>query len=252
MIKGEYDNLEEIRKHNVCGICDLVLEVSWHSEEKCYVLRCGNGHYPDLLKREMTLTEHYKAGTPLPLALEQQCAKSLERRRIMQQNSPEKTGLILSHYVDLGSGQVLDLAARKALIAYADTYGLDYCRDHVVLMYGKPYITEDGYLYHAAKEKIPYSMTGCPLTEQELKQLGYTPDDLGYHVTIKRHDTQQVFDGFGFVAKTEREEMSAKKPTEHRYPIIASKPGIMVIKRAEWQALKRAFPIGESEQKEDG
>jgi hypothetical protein len=118
-------------------------------------------------------------------------------------------------------------------------------------MHGQPYIGIDGYLYHAHVNKIPYSLTGRPLKEDELEAYGYEHGDLGWYSKVERKDTGAVFEGYGFVKKMELTEMSKRSPDRKRYPVVAEKPGNMVIKRADWQALRRAFPIGESPQGEE-
>ena len=56
--------------------------------------------------------------------------------------------------VDLGTGELLKKELLDALVLYAVKYHLDPERSHVCLMYGKPYITLDGYLFHARRSGI--------------------------------------------------------------------------------------------------
>ena len=195
----------------------------------------------------LSLTAAYKAGEELPEPAKSNVKKSIERRAARLPQSPHAETFAGVPAVDLDTGELLTLDQIQALVYYARRYGLDPARGHVVSMHGQPYIGIDGYLYHAHDKNIPYSLTGRPLVEDELKALGCEPGDLGWYSMVERHDTHQVFEGYGFVRKSETTERSKKHPDKLRYPVVAEKPGVMVIKRADWQVLRRAFPIGESQ-----
>lgn len=247
MIKGDYDRLKEIAKYNVCAEHKTPLEIAWHSEEKVWVLRCGHDHYPDAVTKQPSLTELWKQGEEIPEPIKSNIEKRQRRKAMTQGKQSTAVTFTGVPAADLGTGEILSLEVVKALVDYAHKYHLDPARGHVVLMYSKPYITIDGYLYHANQSGIPYSLTGRPLTDDELKQRGYELNDYGYYAKVKRHDTDQEFEGVGFITRAEIEAKAKGKPDQARYPVVAEKPGQMVQKRAEWQALRRAFPIGETE-----
>ena len=145
---------------------------------------------------------------------------------------------------DLGTGELLAPEVVKVLVGYAQRYGLDPYRGHVVLMYGKPYFTIDAYLYHANKENIPYSLESRPLDEDELKGFKAKENAHTWLSKVKYIKTGQEFVGYGVVTE---EEMTAKSPRDAnklRSPVVAAHPWQLAQKRAEWQALRRAFPIG--------
>lgn len=222
MIKGTSDYLTEIAKSHVCADHNTPVEVAWLATENTYALRCGKDHYPAEVTRIQSLTEAYKAGDPEVLGtLEPIIPRS-----------------------DLATGELLAPHQISNLIAYAERYGLDPYRGHVCLMFGRPYPTIEGLEYHARKTRAPFSVKGRPLTTDELRSLGYQEGDIGYISTVTRTDTGEEAQGLGFITMFEREEMSKKKPDHRRYPVVAEKWGSMVIKRAEWQALRRMFPLG--------
>lgn len=224
MIKGTKDYLDQVVKTHVCPEHGKKLVVAWHAGENSYVLRCGNGHFPEEVTREKSPIQEYKAG----------------------EREAHAPGLDLMVKTDLGSNKELSAHQIIQLLRYADRYGLDAYRGHVMIMYGKPYIGIDGYLWHAHQENIPYSLTGRPLNKDELELRGYKAEDIGYQSRIKRLDTLQEFEGLGVVTREEINAVLENKPSQKRYPVVAEKPGQMVQKRADWQALRRAFPIGES------
>lgn len=230
MIKGDKEYLDQVVKTHHCPEHNNPLVVAWHAGEDAYVIRCGAGHFPDEVTRELSPIEEHKAG---------------------QREAHQPIASLLPK-ADLETGELLSPEQVQALIDYANKYGLDAYRGHVMMMYGTPYIGLDGYLYHANKKKIPFSLTGRPLSELELIQRGYEIGDMGYLSKVTRHDTSGTFEGVGFIRRSELTEMSKKKPDRLRYPVVADKPGNIVQKRADWQALRRAFPIGETEEvKED-
>ena len=121
----------------------------------------------------------------------------------------------------------------------------------MVLMYGKPYITIDGYLYHANRTNKPMDLRSRPLTPGEREGCQLNEGDHGWKAELSILPTRGFFVGVGIVTKEELEEEAKGKPGVKRFPVVASKPWQMAQKRAEWQALRRAFPIGEPENKEE-
>lgn len=269
MIKGDYDFLKHIASNNVCAEHQAILDVAWHSREKCWTLRCGQGthrvpvqqesresyqedklepgHYPDSVTRNLSLTEAYKAGEEFPEPIQSNIKKSLGRR-FMSNGKETRTELVSGLMpFDLATGERLTDEAITALVEYAERYKLDPYRGHVCLMYSKPYITIDGYLFHAMQTKRPYSLQSRPMTTQELPQYKVVETDHGWLAKVVFTDTGDEFTGLGIVTYDEMTEKSKKDSTKLRSPVVAAHPWQLGQKRAEWQALRRAFPIGESE-----
>ncbi len=225
MIEGSKNELDQIAATTACPEHpDAELTVAWNAQENSYVIKCRD-HYPEEVKPVLTRTQLYKAG----------------------QIEAVDPSFNLLPRADLETGEVISPEKMTLLVAYARHYGLDPYRGHVVLMHGQPYVELEGYLYHANREKIPYSLTGRPLTPEEMAALMYDVGDIGWKSTVRRLDTGAEFEGWGFVKKSETTEKSRKHPDKLRYPVVADKPANMVVKRAEWQALRRAFPLGEEQ-----
>ncbi len=244
MIKGESDYLTKLAAYNLCADHKSLLVVAWHAGDNAYVLRCGEDHYPDTLVRKSTLTEEYKRSPDV----REPAAANLKRRAEAQ-----ATGIVykgenddwwLVPTTDLGSGETLSAITVHRLIKFALKYHLDPMRGHVVLMYGKPYITIDGYLYYANFQKISYTLTTRPLTDPERKTY-LIPDGAHAWVSeiIDKSGEQSVI-GLGVVTQEEMTELAKGKKDQLKSPVVAKHPWNMAQKRAEWQALRRAFPIG--------
>lgn len=252
MIKGDYDKLTDLASRNVCSEHGTPLVVAWYGDEKTWVLRCGHDHYPDAITRQLSLTEMYRAGEPLPGHIEDKVKKRIRRQAMEQGKKPTDAKMAMVPQLDLGTGELLIPEVVKSLVTYAEHYALDPYRGHVVLMYGKPYITIDGYLYHAFRCRIPYTLDSRPLGDEELKDYR-SPDNAHVWIsTVKLTETNQQFVGYGVVTQDEITARSPRDATKLRSPVVAAYPWQLAQKRAEWQALRRAFPIGGVEsQKEE-
>ena len=248
MIKGDYDKLNEIAKNNVCAEHKTPLEVAWFSPEKIYALRCGSDHFPDVVTRQLSLTELEKVGELPPGPIQDNVKKGMRRRAMTQ---PKQSTAITMGGVpaaDLGSGELLQVDIVKALVEYAKKYGLDAARGHVCLYFGKPYITIDGYLYHANRSKIPYSLESAPLKQELRPYYQINEYDHAWLANVLFTSTGAKFIGLGIVTQQELSEKSKRHPEQLASPVVARHPQLLAQKRAEWQVLRRAFPIGESEE----
>ena len=270
MIKGDYDRLNDLAKYNVCAEHHSPVVVAWHSGEKCWTLRCGEGargvpvrqrpgepyqhdrlepgHYPNILHRQLSLTQEYKAGADIPEPIKSNIEKSMRRRQMRQDNK------IIAQVVegvpnkDLATGELLLPEQVKALMDYAFKYHLDPFRGHLVLMYGKPYFTIDAYLYHAKNTRIPYTLESKPFDDAERKSYMLPEGDHAWQAKVILTDSGNFFTGLGIVTQDEMTAKSTKHPEQLRSPVVAAHPWQLAQKRAEWQALRRGFPIGESEE----
>ncbi|MBA7587528.1 hypothetical protein ES708_29558 [subsurface metagenome] len=246
MITGDYDRLNDLARYNVCAEHKTHLEVAWY--QKQWTLRCGGGggHYPDAITRQLSLIQEYKAGEELPSFIEDNIIKAQRRRAMTQGKQDQTTKLSLVPQVDLGTGELLLPELVQAIVDYARKYDLDPERGHVILMYGKPYVTIDGYLYHAKQGARPYSLRSRPMEEKEREPFRLGAEDHAWVTELEFTDTGSSFTGIGIVTQEEMTAPSKGKPEQLKSPVVATHPWQMAQKRAEWQALRRAFPIGET------
>lgn len=252
MIKGDYDRLVELAKFNECADHHSPLEVAWYGQEHTWVLRCGEDHYPDTLTRQLSLTQEYKAGANIQEPIKSNILKGIAKR---QRQSTDQTLPFTLEGVpvkDLATGELLSENQVNALIDYAYKYNLDPFRGHLVLMYGKPYITIDGYLFHARQSGRPYTLKSRPLTTLEEKQYKVGKTDHAWVSELTFTDTGTTLTGLGIVTYDEMTAKSSRDETKLRSPVVAAHPWQLAQKRAEWQALRRAFPIGEVQEGQEG
>lgn len=251
MITGDYDHLKEIARDNVCSEHGTPLEIAWYGTAKTSVLRCGHDHYPDRVTRQLSLTQMHKAGIELPEPIKSNVEKGIRRRAMTQGKQPQAKTFSGVPTTDLATGELLTLEVVKALVRYTHRYQLDPRRGHVVMMYGKPYITIDGYLYHANQTKQAYKLNSRPLTADERKTYQIGEEDYAWVAEIIMDEGKRSFIGLGIVTKEEMILPSKRDPSIPASPVVAKHPWQLTQKRAEWQACRRAFPIGETEEEKE-
>lgn len=245
MIKGDYDYLKDVASKYICSEHRTPVVVAWHATENSYVLRCGQGEYPEEVTRNPSLTQMFKQGT-LPEGPIKDNIERRERRKAMAEER-KPTALTLGGVpaVDLGTGELLLPEVVKSLVEYAYIYNLDPKLGHVVLMYNKPYITLDGYLYHANQTRTNYQLKSRPLEKHELKTYQIPEGSHAWHAEVNIDAGRRIFTGLGIVTREEMEAKSPRDPTKFRAPVVAAHPQLLAQKRAEWQVLRRAFPLEE-------
>ena len=248
MIKGKKDFLDNVANQCVCAEHGTPVVVAWHAAENSYVLRCGKGHYPEEVTELRTLTQALKAGEDIPEPIKGNIIKAQQKRATASGKGARALVLGDVPRADLATGEMLLPEVIQELLHYAAKYALDPYRQHVYIMYGKPYISLDGYLYHANKSGKPYTLSSHPLTEGEKKDYMIDLEDHAWLAQVIFTGTDQAFSGIGIVTRGEITAKSTKHPEQLRSPVVAAHPWQLAQKRAEWQALRRAFPIGETEE----
>lgn len=250
MITGNSEELEQVvQTHHCPEHPDKALTVAWHPDG-FYVIRCGAGHFPEEVTRELSLTEQYKTGLDLPEPVQSSVKKRLEQSTPMKAASEVYQQLGITPATDLGTGEIITPEQVMLLVNLAKRYDLDLFRGHMVLMHRKPYVTIDGYLYHASRTNVPYSLNSRPLTGEERAASLIEDGDHAWQAEVVKIPSGSTFLGIGIVTKEEMEARSPRDKTKLRSPVVAAHPWQLAQKRAEWQALRRAFPIGESEEVE--
>ncbi len=245
MIIGKQDELcQMVKTHGCPEHPNAMLTVAWHPPEG-YVIRCGENHYPEEIKAIPTLTELRKEGQDLGQPINDRIDRNLAKRGGQSPEAATLPALTGIPPADLATGESVTIEVRRALAAWAASVGLRPELGHVALMYGKPYVEASGYLYHARQSRLSYDMEVRPLSVEE-RPTYQIPE--GAHawlcnITIKPDGTHVM--GLGIVTLDEINAMSPKHPDKHRSPVVAAHPWHMAKKRAEHQALERAFPLGE-------
>ncbi len=251
MIKLEYEQLRALAKNQLCAEHHEILEVVWVASENCHTLKCRMGEFPEALERNPSNTELWRQKLLPAGPVSDNIMRREAKKHMSQQRQPVDPKMAMVPQLDLATGQLLLPEEVKGLIAYAEKYDLDPYRGHVVLMYGKPYVTLDGYLYHATQLNVPYNLHSAPLGKDERESYQIAEGDHAWIAEVVNLNTGSKFSGLGIVTMAEMSEESKSKPGQLRSPVVAKHPWQLVQKRAEWQAMRRAFPIGGEKPEEE-
>ncbi len=244
MITGKAEELANIVKTHVCpDHPDNVLTVVWHQIDRCYVIRCGD-HYPEEIKAIQTYTELHKQGVELPEPIKSNVDKRLSRQIVPVITEADAVTMGGVPAADLGTGELIPLDKLKALVKWATVRGLRPELGHVVMMYGHPYPTIDGYLYDFHRRHKEVSLTSRPLRSDERGDAMIPNGAHAWQSTATVGEERSAFTGIGIVTLEEMTATSTKRPGQLRSPVVSAHPWQMAQKRADWQALRRASPLG--------
>ena len=160
----------------------------------------------------------------------------MEQKREIETN--EEPIMSLVPRKDAGDGSLLTREARDMIVVVGDKIGLDPCLGHVILYYGKPYVTEAGMLYYAHRSGKFNGIESRPLTadEREFYQIDQGED--AWIASAWRKGFAIPFTGIGRARADEKNPVARGSFVEHQHPQR------MAAKRAEMQALRKAFPVG--------
>ncbi len=270
MITGKKEELDgTIKTHGCPEHPDKELTVVWHGVARTcptgqdwhemtiteeivaaggfYHIACGGGHFPLEVTPKTTLTAAYKQDLLPEGPVKDRVQQAAERRRGGLPATVNAQPLGLMPSTDFGDGHAITIQELRLAVDYAHRTELDIKLGHVCLYHGRPYPTIDGYLYHARRAKKPYKLVTFPLNAQERIQYQVGELDHAWLCKIYLLPMDGEFSGIGIVTNEERTAKSTRNPEHYRAPVLWSKPWQMAQKRAEWQALRRAFPLGEEE-----
>ena len=238
-----YKEMVEIAKTNVCAECGAGLIIRRNLDTLEHEVVCGQDHSHKGFQRQFSLTELYKSGKPLPPEIERGMEKKFKPAEFQTSCGNKLMPRIRELREDLQTGEMLDEAKITSLINYAYEYGLDPFLGHVCLMYGEPYPTIDGLFYNAEQTKVKWTIQSHPMSSMERALYQVPEDAYAWICFVTREDSSTTFLGQGIVTAEEVTGESKKRPGQLAHPVAALHPTLMAQKRAEWQALRRAFPL---------
>ncbi len=238
-----YEEMKEIAQNYLCEVCEMPLVIRQDAAKNERVLSCGNNHAHQGFKRVKSATELYKSGEPILIEIINKlpAARQAEAARSNSVGAPLLYPRMLRE--DIGEKKLLSPEDRLGLIQYAAIYGLDAFLGHVCLMYGEPYITAEGYFYNAKRSNKKFSLASMPMSDAQRIVYQAPQGSFAWLCFVKSEQMTEPVLGIGIVTAEELTEEARGKPGQLRYPVVAAHPTLMAQKRAEWQALRRAFPL---------
>ena len=223
-----YEDMEQAAKDGaVCGDCGGMLVVAWVNNG--YVLRCGNSLIHD------TITWHDKERKK-----KKQEAIGMESTALIQMTDTQ-----MMERVNMAKfPQDLTLQDKKLLAQVARTYGLDPLMNEVTIYQGRPFVSIDG-RYRLAQETGKLDGAETRPANKGEREVWEIPDgDYFFRSEIYVKGASRPFVGWGRVRQIETKPGSSRQgDTTSVFKPVQSNPQRMAEKRAEAQALRKAFHI---------
>jgi hypothetical protein len=132
--------------------------------------------------------------------------------------------------------QDLQPADKKLLAQVAITYGFDPLMGEITIYQGRPFVSIDGRYRKAQETGLLGGVETRPATKQEKEDWGIPQTDFFFRAEVFVKGAARPFVGWGRVRLSETQGGRGFKPVE-------TNPQRMAEKRAEAQALRKAFSI---------
>ncbi|MBE3142228.1 MAG: hypothetical protein IMZ53_16785 [Thermoplasmata archaeon] len=212
------DMQNAVNEGYLCAVCQGRLSVAWLNG---WILRCCNdinhtGITRHDIKYENKKKEHLSMdSTALTTMDESKMMVRVEMARFPQE---------------------LTLPEKKLLAQVAITYGFDPLMGEVTIYQGKPYVSIDGRYRKAQETNKLDGVESRPASKQERTDWQISEGDYFFRAEVRVIGASMPFVGWGRVFQSETVGGKGFKPVEKN-------PQRMAEKRAEAQALRKAFHI---------
>uniref|UniRef100_A0A6M3IXX1 Uncharacterized protein n=1 Tax=viral metagenome TaxID=1070528 RepID=A0A6M3IXX1_9ZZZZ len=214
---------DAVNKGYLCGKCGGTISIAWGGSIGIngYILRCGNdithtGITRHDKKHEQKMKESFSMdSTALQKMTETQMVERVNMARFPQDLTP---------------------ADKKLLAQVAITYGFDPLMGEVSIYQGRPFVSIDGRYRKAQETEQLDGVETRPATKQEREDWQIPAGDYFFHSEVYLKGARKPFIGWGRVYMAETVGGKGFKPVEKN-------PQRMAEKRAEAQALRKAFHI---------
>lgn len=214
-----------VRDGHLCGSCGGRLSVAWGGSLGIdgWILRCVK----DI--NHGTITRHDKD-------YEEKIRIEKESRKLDSTSLMAMDQNTMIQRVNMAKfPQELTAPDKKMLAEVAVTYGFDPLMGEVTIYQGRPYVSIDGRYRKAQETGRLDGVETRPATEQERKNWQIPEGDYFFRAEVFVRGSSRTFVGWGRV-RTVETTGKGYKPTE-------TNPQRMAEKRAEAQALRKAFHI---------
>ena len=222
------EEMQKTAKTHVCGVCSGSLSVAWLNG--AYALRCRNLEHNTIVSRYHRRKTEY----------EKKMEAKVETTALMNMPKAEMiTRIGLAKFP-----QDLTVADKNILAEVAITYGLDPLMGEVSIYQGRPFVSIDGRFRKAQDTQQLDGVETRPSTKEERASWDIPEGDYFFRSEVWRKGSSRPFVGWGRVRKGETTPGSTRQgDTTSIYKPIQSNPQRMAEKRAEAQALRKAFHI---------
>jgi len=214
---------QAVNKGYLCAKCQSLLTVAWGGSFGVdgYILRCGedidhNGITGHDKKFEQKRREY--------LSMNSNALMTMDEARMIQRVEMARFP------------QDLTVPEKKLLAQVAITYGFDPLMGEVTIYQGRPFVSIDGRYRKAQETENLDGVETRPATKQEREDWQIPDGDYFFRADVYVKGSNRPFTAWGRVFKAETVGGKGFKPIEKN-------PQRMAEKRAEAQALRKAFHI---------
>jgi hypothetical protein len=289
-----FEEGKEICLNHVCGVCGAPIVLPWDGKANSYAVRCGKDSTHEGFRRVPSLFEARAEGEALPMESEQQFQRkeakgwrlkpyTIVNRVTNQEHSVEaesaqeacelcgwKIGdcyvkedkmlekvdrpdialMSLIPREDSADGKALSPAARQSIIDCARMLDLNPYLGHIDIYQGRLRVTIYGRYYDAKRHPEYQYVRSRPLTTNERGDQQIGDGVLAWMAEVVGKNGDVLGQGFGYASLDEEVKLMKGVPEKWGTPQRRAE------KRAEEDALAKAFPIGlppveEEEAKDD-
>ena len=221
-----FDDLRKLENYHVCAECGAFLRLSWSNERNCYMLRCQIHEEHNSIRRlgrdpAIDEIKHLLKGGPLPM--ETTALQKLDQQQMIQRVNQARFP------------KDLTVADRQLIAKVAIEYGLDPLFGELMIYQGRPYVTIDARRRKAQETGELDGISARPATNGEKKARRVPDEDYLFVAEVWKKGGAHPYEGVGRVKESET------KGDPH-LPIVKD-PAAQAEKRAEAQALRRAFHL---------
>jgi len=211
---------------HTCGVCKGGLSVAWggaHGYEG-YILRCATDINHNTINRHDMKREKHIAQIKEVTGMDTTALMKMDEKAMIERISMAKFP------------QDLTVPEKKMLAQVAISYGFDPLMGEVMVYQGRPFVSIDGRYRMAQETNKLDGVESRPATKEEKETWQIPEGDYFFRAEVRVKGASNPFVGWGRVRKQETTGGKGFKPVE-------TNPQRMAEKRAEVQALRKAFHI---------
>lgn len=230
-----HDELKKIannpRYH--CGVpgCDGTLTLAWGGSVgyDCYILRCNKNLEHNLISKYDRKEAEYRQMVEKEVGRDSTSLMKMDEAQMLAR-------------VELAKfPQALTAPDKKLLAIACITYGFDPIMSELTIYQGKPFVQIDGRYRKAQETGKLDGVESRPATSEERKTWEIPEGDKFFRAEVYVKGSSRPFVGWGRVFEKET-KIRSDHPGDAYKPIVTN-PARMAEKRAEAQALRKAFHI---------
>ena len=227
-----YDEMKKaVDQGYLCAKCQGALTIGWGGGFGIngYILRCGNDiNHTGITRHDKKYEQKIKEGFSMDSNALMTMPEAAMMKRVEMARFPQE----------------LTVADKRLLAQVAITYGFDPLMGEVTIYEGRPYVSIDGRYRKAQETGRLDGVETRPASKKEKEDWQIPEGDWFFRSEVYVKDASHPFIAWGRVRASETRPGSRRQgDTTSTYKPIQNNPQRMAEKRAEAQALRKAFHI---------